>query len=294
MADLLFHSGTAATDTGLVVADVLVRGEQIADIGPGLRATGAERFDAGGMYVLPGGIDVHTHLDLDTGAARASDDWRTGTIAAACGGTTAVVDHPGFGPGGCSLFHQIDRYHELAAGSAAVDYSFHGAIQHVDDAVIRDLGRLMDRGITTCKAYLTYDHRLSDQDLLAVLERVRRLGGLTAVHCENHGMIEHLRRRFHEEGKREPFLEPKGKGVAGRGSFIDTIFFDGEKYKLPGPDLYFKEDKKEGKSGREKEEAKDKKVPERLNFLSDAVYMGMNNPCPGTYNMKVFFNMATK
>ena len=74
--------------------------------------------------MLPGGIDVHTHFCLDVGFAVAQDDFYTGTVAAACGGTTTIVDHPGFGPAGCSLDHQIKLYHKLAKGNAVIDYGF--------------------------------------------------------------------------------------------------------------------------------------------------------------------------
>ena len=109
--------------------------------------------ELGGKYVLPGAVDVHTHMDLQAGAHRAVDDFYTGTVAAACGGTTTIVDHMAFGPKGCSLWHQVEEYHRLADGKAVIDYGFHGVLQHVDERVLREMGELADReGITSFKA----------------------------------------------------------------------------------------------------------------------------------------------
>ena len=76
--------------------------------------------------MIPGGVDVHTHMDLQSGKYRAVDDFYDGTVAAACGGTTTIVDHMAFGPKGCSLWHQVEEYHRLADGKSVIDYGFHG------------------------------------------------------------------------------------------------------------------------------------------------------------------------
>ncbi len=203
--DVVIRGGTVICPDGARRADVLVRGETVRAVGPDIAAPGAREMDASGMYVVPGGVDAHTHFDLIAGSEKTSDDWYTGTVAAACGGTTTVVDHPAFGPAGCSVFHQIDKYRALADGNAAVDYSLHGVLQHVDRTVLADLEGLVRRGITSAKLYLTYDFRLEDEDALRVLRRMRELGGLTAVHCENHGIVTWLRKRFAEEGKLQPW-----------------------------------------------------------------------------------------
>jgi dihydropyrimidinase len=204
--DTLIRGGTVVLPSGTLRADVLIRGEKIHSIQAGISGRGARTIDAAGRYVVPGGIDVHTHLDLVAGAERAGDDWRTGTVAAACGGTTTVVDHPGFGPPGCPLFHQIDAYHGLASGAAAVDYSFHGVVQHVDDAVLGGLEGLLRAGVPSVKVYLTYDFRLEDAEVLRVMERMRGIGGVTCVHCEDHGTVTRLRERFRAEGKIQPWF----------------------------------------------------------------------------------------
>ena len=119
-------------------------------------------------------------MDLQAGAHRAVDDFYTGTVAAACGGTTTIVDHMAFGPKGCSLWHQVEEYHRLADGKAVIDYGFHGVLQHVDERVLREMGELADReGITSFKAYLTYDDRLDDGALFQVLRQAKEDGIVT-------------------------------------------------------------------------------------------------------------------
>lgn len=203
--DLLLRGGDIVTPDGLLRGDLLIRGEKIVEIGRNLTCDGGRTVDLSGLLALPGGIDVHTHLDLDIGVARASDDWYTGTAAAAFGGTTTVVDHPAFGPPGCSVFHQIDLYHNLASQKAVIDYGFHGVIQHTGGTVIDDLAGLIQRGIPSSKVYLTYDSMLTDRNVMKVLERMKEIGGLTAFHCENHGIVTHYRDAFPAEGKTTPY-----------------------------------------------------------------------------------------
>jgi dihydropyrimidinase len=143
---------------------------------------------------------VHTHFCLDAGIAVAQDDFYTGTVAAACGGTTTIVDHPGFGPAGCSLDHQIRLYHTLAHGKAVIDYSFHGVIQHVDADVLRMMQTLADDGVTSYKVYMTYAYKLPDEDIYAVMKRAKELGVMIAVHPENDGLVNTRRRALSNNG----------------------------------------------------------------------------------------------
>lgn len=149
-----------------------------------------EVIDASGCYVMPGGIDVHTHFNIDVGIARSCDDFFSGTRAAACGGTTTIIDHMGFGPAGCSLHHQLNVYHQYASGNAAIDYGFHGVIQHVDDGILAEMASMVhDEGISSFKLYLTYLYKLNDADVLRALGQLRQVGALTTVHPENDAAI---------------------------------------------------------------------------------------------------------
>ena len=213
MKDLLVKGGLVVTENTEEVCDILCSGEKIKKIGVTISSPAAEIIDAAGKIVIPGGVDVHTHLCLDTGSATVSDDFYTGTLAAAWGGTTTIVDHPGFGPAGCSLDHQIKKYHGLAQGRAVIDYGFHGVIQHVDGKVLSMMETLADEGITSFKLYTTYAYKLSDAHIYQVLERAKALGLIVAVHPENDSVINYLREKFICEGKSSPRYHPLSRPV---------------------------------------------------------------------------------
>ena len=126
---------------------------------------------------MPGGIDVHTHFDIDVGIARSADNFYTGSLAAAYGGTTTIVDHMGFGPKGCNLHHQLDYYHNLAKDSV-IDYSFHGVIQHIDQNILGEIDQMIEDGIPSFKGYMTYGYKLSDIEMLKLSEKLSKSGGL--------------------------------------------------------------------------------------------------------------------
>ncbi|MFQ9869055.1 MAG: hypothetical protein ACLRWP_20595 [Bilophila wadsworthia] len=122
-------------------------------------------MDVSGYVVMPGGVDAHTHVNLTVGDAHVSDGFEAGTLAAAWGGTTTIVEHPGFGPQGCDLPHQPTAYLEQADGRCHTDYALHGVFQHVDDAVLARIPEVVAQGFPTLKAYTTYDGRLDDEGL---------------------------------------------------------------------------------------------------------------------------------
>lgn len=208
MKKTLFRGATVVDSKRQYTADVLVEDGKISAIGEYLIAQDAQVIDAKGKYLLPGGVDAHTHMDLDVGFTRASDDFYTGTIAAACGGTTTIIDHMAFGPKGCSLTHQASVYHELAK-RAVIDYGFHGVVQHVDGAVLSEMQTLRDeQGITSVKIYLTYDYKLNDADTLRVLRRAKELGMVVCAHCENDGSIGLLRAQCVQQGNTQARFHP--------------------------------------------------------------------------------------
>lgn len=218
----LIRGGTIVTDERQFRGDILIKDGRIAEISN--RADADEVIDATGKYVLPGAVDIHTHMDLDVGIARVIDDFYTGTVAAACGGTTTIVDHMAFGPKGCSPWHQVKEYHRLADGVAAVDYGFHGVLQHVDDAVLDDMAQIAaDEGITSFKIYMTYDYRLTDLDLMKVLSRAEREGILIAAHCENHGMVTYFRERFVREGKTQARWHPVSRPAEAEAEAVNRL-----------------------------------------------------------------------
>ena len=202
--NVIIKNGKIVNSDDTLEGDVLIRDGVIAQVGEEIHLEGAEVIDAGGKYVMPGGVDVHTHLNMDQGIAVAQDDFYTGTVAAACGGTTCIVDYPGFGPKGCALHHQIQVYHEYARDKAVIDYGFHGIFQHVNEDILDEIQTLVDEGIPSFKGFLTYEYKLTDLDVLRLLEKVSSSGGLFTFHAENDASIQFLRKRFLAQGKTAP------------------------------------------------------------------------------------------
>ncbi|MGR5062456.1 dihydropyrimidinase [Photobacterium sp. DNB22_13_2] len=206
--------GTMLIRQGIVVdhlqaqkADILIVDGKIADIAPEIHIIPkqCEIIEAAGLYVMPGGIDVHTHFNIDVGIARSCDDFYSGTRSAACGGTTMVVDHMGFGPKGCSLHHQLNVYQQYAKETAVIDYSFHGVIQHVNDDILGEMASMVEEeGISSFKLYLTYGYKLDDEEVLRALSQLKQVGALATVHPENDAAIAMRRTQLLEQGKTEP------------------------------------------------------------------------------------------
>src|SRR5207244_11845208 len=142
-------NGTVVTADGWSRADVLIDGEIVAAIGADLASTGATAdatIDAAGKYVIPGAIDVHTHMELPFGGTFAKDTFETGTRAAAFGGTTTIIDFA-VQPRGGSLRQGLDAWHEKADGKACVDYGFHLIVSDVRDDVLSAMDQLVDEGV---------------------------------------------------------------------------------------------------------------------------------------------------
>jgi dihydropyrimidinase len=200
----VIRGGTVVNASESVRADVLIDGETIAGVGS-FEGVDAELIDASGCYVLPGAIDNHTHLSMPFGGTWTSDDYDTGTQAAAAGGTTCIVDfalqmHPG------GLRSSLEEWMGRAEGAAHVDYGFHMAITNADAATIDDMAAIVGEGVASFKVFLAYPNVLmvTDDQFLAVLERARDLDALTMVHCENGFAIQHLVQKALAAGEVDP------------------------------------------------------------------------------------------
>jgi dihydropyrimidinase len=209
--------GTVATKTliagGDVVgphdvrrADVLVDGERVAAVGERLDPAGADAMvDASGLLVLPGAVDAHTHLDMEVGVTRSADDFFTGTQAAACGGTTTVVDFA-TAYRGETVGRGLARWHEKAAGVAAVDYAFHMSITELAAPADDIVAEMVEAGVTSFKLYMTYPERLmvSDEVIFEVMKAAGRRDALVCLHCEDDATVARLRTRALARGRTEP------------------------------------------------------------------------------------------
>lgn len=209
----LVTGGTVVTATETLQSNILIEEGRIVAIGNNPGSAGVQTIiDATGCYVMPGAIDVHTHLDLQVGKEKVSDGFYHGSVAAAHGGTTCIVEHPGFGPAGCDLNHQIDLYRDLAKDEMVIDYGLHGVVQHVDDRVLHAIKDLTKNGTPSLKVYLTYAARLGDADIIKVLKATHAAGGLTAFHAENHAIIDELTQDLRENGDiSNPENHPKSR-----------------------------------------------------------------------------------
>lgn len=200
--NILLKNGLIVTQNGFEKMDILIENNIIKNIHPNIIHTDETLYDISGNFVIPGGIDVHTHFNIDVGI-KSVDNFYSGGIAAIYGGTTTIIDHPGFGPKNCALDHQIKLYKTLAKNSP-IDYSFHGVIQHVSENIEDELINLKNSGITSVKLYMTYTYALNDSDIIKVFSLAKKLNIVICVHAENHDIIEYLRNTFINENKISP------------------------------------------------------------------------------------------
>lgn len=222
----LIKNGIIVTENTVTNGDLLIDGEEISALGNFKSSENLydEVYDADGCYVFPGLIDPHTHMELQQSPKyRSVDDFFTGTKAAAVGGTTMIVDHIAFGPEGCSLHYSLDVYKELAVKSA-IDYSFHGVLQHVDENILRELDEIItNEGIASFKAYSTYGFAMSDLDFYRILCQMKESGGILAVHCENDTMTKYLTQKNLESGHTAPKYHPLSRPAEAEAEAIDTV-----------------------------------------------------------------------
>jgi dihydropyrimidinase len=205
MSTLLIKNGTIVTATDLYKGDVLVEGEKITVIGSALTMPADRVIDAAGKYVLPGGIDVHTHLDMPFGGSNSADDFETGTIAAAFGGTTSIVDFA-IQYRGQTLHHAWETWMKKAEGKAAIDYGFHMIMTELTDQIELEMDALVTQGVTSFKLFMAYPgvFMLDDASIFRALLRTGKNGGTICMHAENGGVIDVLTKKALAEGKTAP------------------------------------------------------------------------------------------
>ena len=201
----IIRGGTVVTAGDTVQADVLVDGETVASIGRGLDVAADRVIDASNRYVMPGGIDAHTHMDMPFGGTFSADDFESGTAAAAWGGTTTIVDFAiqDFDE---SLQAGFERWMAKAAGKAHIDYGFHVIVRQVNDQTLADMDALIGQGVTSFKLFMAYPgvFMLDDGSIFRAMQRTSDNGGLIMMHAENGGAIDVLVQRYLQEGRTDP------------------------------------------------------------------------------------------
>jgi len=203
---ILIQNGTVVTAERVFPADILVQDETIRDIAPGLpRGRVDTVIDAGGMLLLPGGIDVHTHLDMPFGGTTSSDDFETGTRAAAYGGTTTLVDFA-IQAKGTRMRDALDTWWKKADGCASIDYGLHMIVTDLRDAGLEDMDAMVAEGVASFKLFMAYPGVLmvDDATIFEAMSRSAENGALICMHAENGGVIDVLVRRALAEGKTAP------------------------------------------------------------------------------------------
>lgn len=203
--DLVIRNARAVTASDIFMCDIGVRDGLIVHIGQRL-GSGKCEIDAAGRYVTPGGVDGHCHLDQPHAEPiRMADDFDTGTLSAACGGTTTVIPFAAQAKGQ-SLRAAVDDYHQRASGKARIDYAFHMIVSDPTPTVLHEeLPALIQEGYTSFKIYMTYDDlKLDDGQILDVLSVAREHGAMCMVHAENADCIEWLTRRLEAAGRVAP------------------------------------------------------------------------------------------
>lgn len=200
----LFRGGSVVSGSEIKQADVLTDGETILEIGENLEDGEAEIVDVAGKYLFPGFIDAHTHMDLDVSGTVTIDGFDTGTRAELAGGTTCIIDFATQNKGE-SLAFALSHWHEKADGKANCDYAFHLALSDWNEKISEELGEIVAGGIHSFKLYTTYDAMVvDDKSIYEILTRLKELGGIAGVHCENKGLIDaRLEETIREKGDRK-------------------------------------------------------------------------------------------
>ena len=206
MPTTLIRNGTVVTARDTTPADVLIQGELIKEVRPGIPAVGADRvIDAAGLYVMPGGIDAHTHLDMPFGGTVSADDFETGTRAAAFGGTTTIVDFA-IQARGTRMRDALDTWWKKAEGRACTDYGLHMIVTDLGNAGLEDMDDMVREGVASFKLFMAYPNVLmvDDATIFKALSQTAKNGALICMHAENGSVIDVIIARALAEGKTAP------------------------------------------------------------------------------------------
>jgi dihydropyrimidinase len=206
MATTLIRNGTVVTARDTLSADILIDGERIKEVHAGIPEKAASRvIEAAGYYVIPGGIDAHTHLDMPFGGTTSADDFESGTRAAAFGGTTSIVDFA-IQARGTRMRQALDTWWKKAEGRACIDYGLHMIITDLGGAGLEDMDDLVREGVASFKLFMAYPNAfmVDDATIFKALSQTSKNGALICMHAENGSVIDVIVARALAEGKTAP------------------------------------------------------------------------------------------
>ncbi|MFT7613705.1 MAG: dihydropyrimidinase [Parvicellaceae bacterium] len=207
MSTILIRNGHIWSASDDYIGDILVSDDKVVAIGKNLKDSYSADtiIEADGMYVMPGGIDAHTHMELPFMGTQSADDFETGTLAGLHGGTTSIIDFA-IQTQGSSLADCMNTWHEKAGGKAIGDYAFHCAVTDYNEKTEKEIQGLIDGGVTSFKTFMAYKGALmiDDKMMLGLIKKVKSAGGIVSVHCENGDLIESLVDQFKKDGTLSP------------------------------------------------------------------------------------------
>lgn len=230
---LLIKNGTIVTADALFEGDIYVEGEVITAIGKNLEMQADRTIDAGGLLVMPGGIDPHVHLDMPFMGTFSSDNYTTGTSAALHGGTTMVIDFI-LQTQGKSLHHALEAWQGRANGNTCGDYSFHMAVTDYNEDTRKEIAQMVhEEGIISFKTFMAYKGALmiDDRQMIGLMQEVKKQGGMVTVHATNGDMIDYLVAQFRSQGHLKPLYhylsQPEITESEASGRFADMAHYTG-------------------------------------------------------------------
>jgi dihydropyrimidinase len=234
----LVKGGQVVSAATTIVADVLIEGEKIAQVAPGIDAAGHIVVDAAGMLILPGGIDVHTHLDMPFGGTVSADDYEWGTRAAAIGGTTTVIDFA-LQSMGKPMSEAFKTWRAKSEGKACIDYALHMAVTDLgpNDAWLDDVDAMVAEGISSFKIFMAYPNVLmvNDATIFKLMQRTAKLGALVCVHAENGTVIDVVVQETLAAGNTGPLYHALSRPVETEAEAVHRVVMIAE---LAGASVY--------------------------------------------------------
>lgn len=218
--DLVITNGTVVTAADTFPADIGIIDGKIALIGENLH--GSREVNAQGKLIIPGGVDPHVHLEMPQGEFTSSDNFESGTIAAACGGTTTIIDfvEPEENE---PLLDALAKRRAQADGRAVIDYGLHMTLSNANDDTLAQIPAVIEAGSSTFKIYTIYGFYLDDDAMLKAFRKVQEAGGLPIVHAENRHIVKHLQKKFLNDGQTSPRFHPRSRPPVVEGEAINRV-----------------------------------------------------------------------